>query len=87
MVRISYVLNRLVWLDVAYTCFLWIWKHETLRGYAAQIPKNQVKNVGKWFLGAKGPKINKLINLPVLVFLEADDLCEIFDQSNDFQQL
>ena len=78
--------RSLVWFDVAYTCFLWILKYETLRGFAAQIPKNQVKYVGKWFLEAKGPKLHKLVNLPVLVFLEADHLCENFDQSNDVQK-
>ena len=55
--------------------------HESLRGYATQISKNQVENVGKWFLEAKEPKSHKLVNLPVLVVLEADDLCKIFDQS------
>ena len=65
---------------------LWFGKHETLRGYAAQIPKNQVKYCGKWFLEAKGPKLHKLVKLLVLVFLEADDLCKIFDQSNGVQK-
>ena len=67
-------------------CF-WLGKHETLRGYAAQISKNQVKYGGKWFLEAKEPKLHKVINLPVLGFLEADDLCEIFNQSNKVQKL
>ena len=35
---------------------------------------------GKWFLGIKDQSCTSCQNLPVLSFLEVDDLHEIFDQ-------
>ena len=51
------------------------------------ITKNGVEIWGKMIFGNKEPKLYKLQKLPVLGFLEADDLYEIFDQSNGLQWL